>query len=192
MRLSFFLVVVALVGNSAMAQEILPVCDRTEGVKNFIVQQINSDQGGDKTCEEITEEDLASLTRVAPRNANIINFKAGDFTGLVNLEILNIRSNPYETLPEGLFRDLGKLKTLVIIATGLRYYPDDFLKDTPQLENCHCFANGVRSISESIFQRLGQLEHLKVLDFDRSLQDPDRARLEAIFPLESGVQLNFF
>jgi hypothetical protein len=60
----------------------------------------------------------------AVKGEGISKFQADDFTGLANLEILNIRSNPYTELPEGLLKDLVRLKTIVIIATKLSRFPD--------------------------------------------------------------------
>src|SRR5690606_4333995 len=92
----------ASVSATALAQDILLVCDRTPQVRDWLVKQINLEQGTDKTCEDITEDDLLTLKRVAVQRAGVTEFKVGDFTGLFNLEILNIRSNPYTSLPEGL------------------------------------------------------------------------------------------
>jgi len=162
----------------------LPVCQRTEQVRRNLEKQIK------KTCQDIGEIDLLSLNRVAVERG-ISNFKRDDFSGLKNLEILNIRSNRYTELPEGLFDDLGNLKTLVIIATRLRHYPDDFLNKTPFLENLHVFRNPVRSMSESLFVRLENMKNLKVIDVDDELQEAEKLRLRKIFPENGRVQLFF-
>lgn len=169
----------------------LPVCERTPAVTKFIVDKINEDQGTQKACSDITAEDLASLNRVSIEFAHVKELKAGDFSGLPNLEILNIRSNEYTTLPEGLFKGLTKLKTLVIISTKLRYYPDDFLADTPNLVQCYCFRNEVRSISESVFQRLEGLASLQELEFDGTLQPAEKARIEKFIQARPDVSLFF-
>ena len=163
----------------------LPVCDRTPEVKTDLETQTA------KKCADITEDDLLKIVRVAVESGTIKNFKADDFSGLKNLDILNIRSNPYTELPEGLFNDLGNLKTLVIISTKLRNYPDDFLATTPNIENLHVFRTQVRSISESILTRMESMRNLKVIDFDRKLQEPERVRLQKIFPAGGSTQLFF-
>lgn len=175
--------VAALVGGAAQAA-FLPVCARTAPVKKFLEQTLR------KSCENIAAEDLATVKRVAVGHTGITQFQVDDFSGLTNLEILNIRSNPFTTLPEGLFRDLGHLKTLVIISAELRYYPDDFLEHTPEIENLHIFRNKVRSISESVFRRLENARSLKVLDIDDSLQAAEKERLTKLFPAGGPVALS--
>ncbi len=161
----------------------LPVCERTPGVKLFLERSLA------KTCENISENDLLSVKRVAT-GTGITQFKADDFSGLVNLEILNIRSNRYVELPEGLFKDLVNMKTLVIISTTLRHYPDDFLAYNPRIENLHVFRNKVTSISESIFKRLENAKDLKVIDFDNTLQEAEKERLLKLFPPGGRVELS--
>lgn len=161
----------------------LPVCDRTPAVKRFLERALA------KTCENISENDLLSVRRVATETG-ITEFKADDFSGLFNLEILNIRSNRYTELPEGLFKDLVNMNTLVIISTTLRHYPDDFLAYNPKIQNLHVFRNKVTSISESIFKRLEEAKDLKVVDFDDTLQPAEKERLLKMFPPGGRVELS--
>lgn len=170
----------------------LPVCARTPAVKEFIVNQINLEQSTTKTCADITQQDLESLVRVTVAGKNISRFKTGDFSGLYNLEILNIRSNPYKTLPVGLFCDLAKLKTIVIIATGLESYPDDFLADTPLLENLHSFRNKATTMPYAVVERLGALENIQNIDLDAILETEIQDQLRGFFPEAGPVFLSFF
>ena len=186
LRLFYAITGVLLFGVEFTAQAgFLPVCHRTASVKVFLEQALK------KECKDITEAELGSVTRVAVANREINEFKPDDFSGLKGLEILNIRSNPYTHLPEGLLADLVKLKTLVIISTTLRHYPDDFLANNPLIENLHIFRNQVRSISESILNRLEAAKNLKVIDFDDSLQGAEKTRLRRLFPEGGRVDLAF-
>jgi len=179
------LAIVAALGWGPVASAaLLPVCQRTAPIKAFLEQTLR------KTCENITAEDLATVKRVAVGHKQITAFQADDFSGLTNLEVLNIRSNPFTTMPEGLLKDNVRLKTLVIISGDLRYYPDDFLEHNPEVTHLHLFRNKVRSISESIFQRLENAKGLKELDFDESLQTPEKERLQKLFPEGGAVQLS--
>jgi len=164
----------------------LPVCQRTPQVKKFLEEATR------KTCDTMTESDLLPITRVAVDDGTVTAFQADDFSGLTNLEILNIRNNTYTELPEGLFTDLVNLKTLVIISTTLRHYPDDFLATNPKIEDLHLFRNAVRSISESVLTRLEKLQNLNTLDFDFALGDAEKARLQKDFPDNGKVQLSFY
>jgi Leucine-rich repeat (LRR) protein len=168
----------------------LPVCERTSAVAEFIVSQINTTRGTRITCADVTREDLLDFTRIAVSGAGIHEFKVLDFSGLPNLEILNIRSNPYKTLPEGLFSGLDNLETLVIIATELRYLPDDFLADTPKLKNLHAFRNKFRTISLSVLERFAASD-LEVIDLDDELLQAEKDRLREIFDGGFGV-LSFY
>ncbi len=163
----------------------LPVCERTEPVKQFLATELA------KTCENITENDLLTVTRVDVSERQIQQFKADDFTGLKNLEILNIRSNPYTELPEGLFTDLVNLKTLVIISTKLRHYPDDFLAFAPNIQNIHVFRNPVKSISESVFRRLEEAKNLAFIDLDMSLNAAEQERLRKLFPVGGKIETDW-
>lgn len=163
----------------------LPVCERTPAVKAFIETAV------EKPCQDITENDLAGIKRVAVERKGIQAFKADDFTGLTNLEILNIRSNPFAELPEGLFKDLVHLKTLVIIDTALRHYPDDYLAHNPEIVNLYTFRNQVRSISESVLGRIESARYLKEMEFDDSLQESEKERLRHHFPAGGPISLLF-
>ncbi len=179
-----FVALALLVASSQVSAAFLPVCHRTKSVRDFIEQSLS------KTCDTIVAEDLLSIKRIDVGGTNTREFKTDDFTGLTNLEILNIRSNPYTTLPEGLFTDLVNMNTLVIIATSLRYYPDDFLEHNPKMQNLHSFRNKVRSISESVLQRLEKFDALVAVDFDAALQEPEKARLLKAFPAGGRVTLD--
>lgn len=176
--------VASFLGSQVAQAAFLPVCQRTPAVKKFLEQTLR------KTCENITPEDLLTVKRIAVGHQNISQFQADDFTGLTNLEILNIRSNPYTTLPEGLMRDLIHLKTLVIISAALRYFPDDFLEHNPEVTHLHIFNTGLKSISESVFQRLEKARFLKEIDFDATLQSAEQERLLKIFPPNGSVILS--
>ena len=177
---------------TGMAEDFVSVCDRTESVAEFITQTVSGQKGTQLSCEDITSEDLLEINRVSIAFAGDTVLHSDDFSGLYGLEILNIRSNPYQFLPEGLFKDLVNLKTLVIIDTGLETYPDDFLEHTPLLENCHCFRNPLTTIDSTILERFAALQNLRVLDFDRSLNEDTKAFLESAFPSDSGVFLSFY
>ncbi len=161
----------------------LPVCSRTPAVTAFLELTLK------KKCADITAADLITVKRVDVGHKKIKEFKADDFTGLFNLEILNIRSNEYTELPEGLLKDLVNLKTIVIIGTTLRHYPDDFLAYAPNIENLHAFRNNVRTMSESLMQRLEAARGLKFIDFDASLQTAEKNRLNRLFPAGGAVEL---
>lgn len=189
MKVSITIGSLLLLGAStSFGATIVPVCERTAPVAEFLVNQVNLQQTAQKTCADITPEDLLTIERVAVQRKGITEFKPGDFSGLTNMKILNIRSNPYTALIEGLFEGLDSLETLVIIDTQLRHYPDDYLAHTPKLKNIHVFRNQVKTISESVFKRLEALQGLEVLDVDADLAPAELDRLHALYD-NTAVQL---
>jgi hypothetical protein len=166
--------------------EVLSVCERTASVKEFIEQ----DQG--KPCAEITEADLAAIVRVAVPDSDITEFKVGDFSGLPNLEILNVKGNPFTSLPIGVFSGLPKLKTLVIFDTQLASLPYDFLDGMDQLQDLHIFSNPFTEIPWSVWTRLARFEHLVNLDFNDALAESEKHHLQDLFPAGGQAFLNFY
>ena len=79
----------------------------------------------DRTSDQITLDDLALVTRIAVPNQGITQFNVLDFSGLPNLEILNIKGNPLVHLQEGLTKDLPNLKTLVLFHSQLQDWSFD-------------------------------------------------------------------
>ena len=53
-----FLLAAASSAAFAAGETVVPVCERTAPVAEFIVKQINVQQGAQKTCADITAEDL--------------------------------------------------------------------------------------------------------------------------------------
>jgi hypothetical protein len=164
----------------------LPVCDRTPAVKLFI------ERDRAKPCADITLDDLEQIKRIAVPNRQVAAFHADDFTGLPNLEILNLKGNPTLTLPEGLTSELPKLRVLVLFGNGLEELPEDFLEGNPLIEDLHIFDNPFTSVPEAVFERIELFNHWKNVDFNDALLEADKERLRARWPEDSGVFLNFY
>jgi hypothetical protein len=161
-----------------------PVCDRTPAVSQALEVLTK------KACADIAAEDLLAVKRVSVARKNIAEFRDGDFSGLTNLEILNIRSNPYKTLPRGLLAELPNLKTLVVIQVGLVELPEDFLEQNPLIENLHIHKNpALTRLPESVWTRLAAYQHWLQLDFDQSFATANPGRLEAIFAGDKAEKL---
>lgn len=173
----------ALVGNSMAA--VMPVCYRSEPVKAVLQTLLKKD------CGAISAEDLLTVKRLDVSRKNIQKYHADDFTGLANLEILNIRSNPAPELPEGLLRELVRLKTLVIIGAGLSKFPEDFLDSNPEVTHLHLFRLKVTAVPAAVIDRLEKMTHLVEIDLDRIINAEDKARLTQIFPQGGPVRLFF-
>ena len=181
-----FSLVLLLTGEFAMGA-FLPVCERTEAIQKELEVLVK------KPCGEMTEADLAAIKRVAVPERGVSVLKAEDFSGMPNLEIINLIGNPLERLPEGLTKELRNLRTFAMFDTPIRFLPHDFLEGNEKMENLHIFANGnLKSLSVSMLSRLEAMQNLKVLDFDKALNEPERIRLRTRFPEGGPVELTFF
>ena len=178
---------IAMVSTTAMATaahaDFLRVCERTPAVKVFLERAVA------KTCDKIAESDLTAIKRVAVPGQNIQAFRDGDFSGLPNLEILNIKGNPFKTLNRGLLAELPKLKTLVIFRTGLTEVPDDFLENNPLIENLHMFGSVFTTLPETVWARFNAFQHFVQVDFDQALETASGGRLSRIFREGGSVSL---
>ena len=113
--MKFVVTVFSLVFSAQAMGQVLPVCERTQQVQDFIVERINAVQGTEKTCADITRDDLASLERISVGHRQVESLQVGDFSGLPRLKILNLNGYLGAEFPEGLFSGLANLETLVII-----------------------------------------------------------------------------
>lgn len=172
----------------ALAGNFVPVCERTKPVRLFL----ESSEGVGKPCADISEADLVAVIRVAVPNDNIQELTVSDYSSLPNLETLNIKGNPFTTIPEGLLEQLPKLKVLVIFRTKLAQVPDNFLASNPDLEDLHIFSNPFTTLPEPVLQRLGYMTHLRTLDFNQQLDETHKERLRQLFPIGGTVELNFY
>src|SRR5258708_4791645 len=83
--------------SSASNNAILPVCERTAQIHDFVVAQLG------KPCEEIGSQDLAQLKVLRVPKSGITTLKAGDFSGMTQLDVLNLKRNDITALPRGIF-----------------------------------------------------------------------------------------
>ena len=83
------------------------VADRTPQVRDAIVAT-----AGVNTAAEVTAAHLAAITSLNLSSKNITALKAGDFQGLMALQILLLNNNQLTQLPENLFNGLTALQQL--------------------------------------------------------------------------------
>ena len=82
-----------------------PICDRTEQVRQAILEQIP----GLNFCWTVTPVHLESVTILNLSGQSIAELQATDFRGLSNLSELGLYDNQLTTLPEGIFAGLSNL-----------------------------------------------------------------------------------
>ncbi len=161
----------------------VPVCERTAPIAQFLEQYLA------KPCAEITDADLATVPRIAVPGRGITEFKAGDFSGLPALEILNIKSNPFTSFDATLLDELPNLKTLVLLKTNLAALPEGFLAKNPLIENLYLSRNMFNTIPEAVWNRFETYEHWVELELDTELDELSGGRASKIFSPESGVSI---
>jgi hypothetical protein len=107
-----FILTLVLLGGVAAADPVdldgkatVDVCSRAEGIRVVLERELG------KTCDKICDRDLATLkTLQVYRRLSSVSRR--DFSGLQNLEILDLGNNFIETAESGTFQDLWHLKRL--------------------------------------------------------------------------------
>ena len=118
-------------GQTAQAQTIVNICDRTDAVETKLLELISETND----CAAVTDQMLAGITGsliLSRTNFNapptITSLKTGDFSGLSGVTTLNLRSQGLTTLPEGVFNGLTALTTLVLFQNKLTTLPEGTFK----------------------------------------------------------------
>ena len=79
------------------------VCDRTPAVRDALARYFAG-------CHWPKQPDLANVSRLALDGRGIDSLRSKDLLGLASLASLDLRGNALETLPDGLFAGLGRLR----------------------------------------------------------------------------------
>ena len=128
------------------------ICGRT-----YIVQVVLLRQFPSKACEDVTEQDLASIVRFNLTGAGIESLKSGDFSGLVNVEWLSLISNKLKTLPSGLFDQLSKLEYLYLNGNDLESLPAHLLDHLADLIDFRLSNNKMSALPTGFFDHQSRL-----------------------------------
>ena len=139
----------------AHAQPVPPVCDRTPQVRDGILGLI----GGVNDCADVTDDHLSRITALSPSDSGIATLKAGDFSGLGNLEWLYLQNNPLSILPSGVFSGLGSLRGLFLESNQLSTLPSGVFSGLGNLEWLYLQNNPLSTLPAGIFVGL-TLSHL--------------------------------
>ena len=166
-----------------LAQIMTPVCDRTAGVRDAIVDHIR----GVTTCGDVTTAQLAAISTLDLEHRNLTELKAGDFSGLPgvkklilednfltrldrevlsdlsNLEIIVTWNNPLRgSLQPGNFSSLTKLVTLDLRASLINRLPAGVFSGLTRLETIALFGNELEDLPDNVFSGLPVLKNLYV------------------------------
>ena len=137
------------------------VCDRTEQVQERILREIS----GVSDCTDVTDEHLSGIARaLSLRDRSIATLKAGDFSGLGNLESLGLDDNQLTTLPATVFSDLVSLETLDLRSNELTALPENVFSDLVNLQELNLFGNQLTTLPATVFSGLVNLENLRLFN----------------------------
>ena len=136
------------------------VCNRTLQVRDAIVAAVS-----DATdCSQVTSAHLAAIEGTLTVQG-LTSLNAGDFAGLTAVEILLLRRGAIETLPVGVFDELGSVRSLAI-DNGLTHLPRDIFRglgDT--LTRLGLLHNELAAggLPDGIFEELTKLTSLQLI-----------------------------
>ena len=164
-------------GGVALAQEadseatVANICDRTPQVRKAILAKLPDVND----CAAVTDAHLSGITGTFPiEYGSIVEFKDGDFRGLINVNRLEVDSVfRGSTLPSGVFDGLTSLKQLVFSKNyTLTSLPADVFDTVPNLTHLYMDQN-LMLPQAGLLSGLSKLEHLDLSGNHVSTLDED-------------------
>ena len=133
------------------------VCDRTPQVRDGILGLIP----GVSSCADVADEDLSSITGtwdLTEKDISVI--RVGDFSGLVNLDVLCLNDNQLTTLPSTVFSGLVNLVEMYLNNNRLSALPETIFSDLVSVEEVYLHNNRLTTLPATVFSGLGELKEL--------------------------------
>ena len=142
---------------SEWASSITSVCGRTPQVRDAIVGEV----AGVSSCGNVTEAHLAAITtNLYLNDKEITTLKEGDFEGMSELPLIDLRSNQLTTLPEGVFSGLAALTLLTLSDNRLTALPEGVFSGLSELTELYLRDNLLTTLPEGVFSGLAALTDL--------------------------------
>ena len=140
-------------------------CNRTGPVRDRLMEAT-----GASDCEGITAQHLAGVRELKLSRADIRSLHSRDFSGLVNMEHLDLSWNSLVNFPKGIFDGLSRLESLNLSDNPIEFLPEELFSG---LDNLKVLAISqevhpnrlLTHLPELIFEGLG---NLRVLDLSRN------------------------
>ncbi len=133
------------------------VCNRTTEVADAIAAAV-----GVSDCSDVTEVDLATITRLDLSGSAITSLQTGDFDGMVSLRTLYLENNDLTSLPNGIFDDLVSLTFLSLNENKLTTLSSGIFSKLTSLTHLDIFDNDMSSLPSSVFTGLSALTSLSL------------------------------
>ena len=135
--------------------DILPVCDRTPQIRDEIVQR-----AGKSACDMVTVDDLIQINQIEVDGQGITSLQPRDFSGLDNLQGLNLLGNSLTVLPSGVFDGLSNLRHLDLGTNDLTAVPSGVFDDLVQVQHLHLNGNALTTLPSGVFNSLRNVLHI--------------------------------
>ena len=131
------------------------ICNRTEAVRVALVDLVDDVHPTVAGCADVTDAHLASITgRLTLGHRGIHSLQVGDFDGLTNLKILDLRRNQLHTLPDGVFAGLDSLVDLDLWQNELQTLPAGIFAGLSALSDLDMEENDLRTLPPGVFAGL--------------------------------------
>ena len=135
--------------------DILPVCDRTPQIRDEIVQR-----AGKSACDMVTVDDLIQINQIEVARQGITLLQPRDFSGLDNLQGLNLLGNSLTVLLSGVFDGLSNLRHLDLGTNDLTEVSVGVFDDLVHLQHLHLNGNALTTLSYGVFNSLRNVLHI--------------------------------
>lgn len=123
------------------------VCQRSKSIVTFLSRSFN------KSCEQITKSDLATVTEIDELNLKFNeSLSRDDFNGFVNLNSVSLIGNFSGPIPDDLLSDLPNLLSLKMYGFNFRFLPPGLLQSLTKLEELSLRGNQIESIPAAFFR----------------------------------------
>ena len=93
---------------------------------------------------------LFNLTAFLVQNSNLIEIKAQNFIGMLNLEYLNLDGNKFKSIPSDTFSTLPKLKYIGLMYNQMEMIPSNLFSNNLNLEEIHLDYNKFKYIGSGV------------------------------------------
>ncbi|HUU03702.1 MAG TPA: leucine-rich repeat protein [Myxococcota bacterium] len=135
---------------------LVPVCKRTPQVRDAIVQRTGV------ACEKIGPDQLARIKSLSLDKKDLKQLKPGDFSGLSELNNLDMMSNPLNKLPAEAFDGLFKLTSLNFQGCRLTTIPEGIFKHLGSLKSLYLNHNRLVKLPVGALEGLNSLTFLSL------------------------------
>ena len=158
--------VAALLPAVAGQAQTVDICDRTQQVRDAIMDKVNAGN-----CAAVDSEGLAGAKTLDLRSKRLTALRAEDFDGLTSLHTLDFRNlrtlrlyeNRLTTLPAGVFDGLSSLQYLYLGGNQLAALPAGVFDELSSLQSLYLGWNQLTALPAGAFDGLTSL---RTLDLD--------------------------